>query len=168
MLFFTTMKLSHTHIYTSVVQVSEMASNCYWVSGRFFDLITAILRKSEDWFAYVTVNLNKPKTHLQAYGYLSNLSSNPWVLWVFEITRNWMFFSVLGGSHGSHFFVRTICFGFWGRFWESPWFLFFFSNFPFWELPQFSNLKKKSGYAIFSFNKSYIISNHRLSKGGLS
>jgi hypothetical protein len=30
---------------------------------------------------------------------LSNLSSNPWVLWVFEITRNWMFFSVLGGSH---------------------------------------------------------------------
>jgi hypothetical protein len=74
------MKLSHTHIYTSVVQVSEMASNCYWVSGRFFDLITAVLRKSEDWFAYVTVNLNKPKTHLQAYGYLSNLSSNPWVL----------------------------------------------------------------------------------------
>lgn len=41
---------TRTHIYISVVQVSEMASNCYWVSGRFFDLITAVLRKSEDWF----------------------------------------------------------------------------------------------------------------------
>jgi hypothetical protein len=66
---------------------------------------------------------------------LSNLSSNPWVLWVFEITRNWMFFSVLGGSH---FFVRTIGSCFWGRFWESPWFFFFFFNFPFRELPRFS------------------------------
>jgi hypothetical protein len=48
------MRLSHTHTYThiyiSVVQVSEMASNCYWVSGRFFDLLTAVLRESEDWF----------------------------------------------------------------------------------------------------------------------
>jgi hypothetical protein len=71
------LSLSHTHTHThiSVVQVSEMTSNCYWVSGRFL-----VLRKSEDWFAYITVNLNKPKTHLEAYGYLSNLSSKPWVV----------------------------------------------------------------------------------------
>jgi hypothetical protein len=47
---------------------------------------------------------------------------------------------VLGGSH---FFVRIVGSGFWGRFWEPPQFFFLLKKIPILRTPQFSEFWKK-------------------------